>query len=96
MSRRARAVGVVLAWDRHRHYGFVGTDDGAQFFAHETGLVDQGAPPTPGEFVEFVATSSPRGPRAERVRTLPPECRKCGAALHGLRCAECGFALGTI
>jgi cold shock CspA family protein len=92
---RARAVGVVLAWDRHRHYGFVGTDDGSEFFAHEQSLVDQGAPPAPGEIVEFVATESPRGPRAERVRRLPPTCPKCEAELLGLRCSECGFWVGT-
>jgi cold shock CspA family protein len=91
---RAHAIGVVLVWDRHRHYGFVGTDDGAQFFAHETSLVDQGVPPAPGEFVEFLATSSERGPRAERLRRLGPLCPKCSAELHGLRC-DCGHLLGT-
>jgi hypothetical protein len=52
-------------------------------------------PPAPGEFVEFLATSSEHGPMAERLRRLGPLCPKCSAVLHGLRCSECGFLLGT-
>jgi cold shock CspA family protein len=91
-----RTRGVVIVWHKQKGFGFVRTAGGAEFFAHETSLVDPGEPPSAGEAVEFVARSTERGPRAERVRRLPPTCPKCEAPLQGLRCDACGFLLGTI
>lgn len=92
-ARRAE-VGVVNAWDARRGFGFIRTDQ-ADFFAHTTSLVDRGAPLVPGQLVTFITAESARGPRAVRVRRLPPCCPKCEAELHGLRCSACGFLLGT-
>lgn len=91
---RGRLVGIVQAWDRPA-YGFIRVADQAAFFFVHRESVDRGEPLRAGELVEFTPSESGRGPRAERVRRLPPECRKCGAALHGLRCGACGFLVGT-
>ena len=90
---RARAVGIVKAWDARRGFGFIATAQADDVFVHVDSLVERGAL-APGQFVEFIPAESARGPRAERVRRLGPHCPKCSAPLHGLRC-DCGQLLGT-
>ena len=93
--RDHRLVGIVARWDEKRRFGFITAAGRAEFFVHADNVVGSSAALQLGEIVEFIAAPSPRGPRAERVRTLPPECRKCEAALHGLQCSQCGLLVGT-
>jgi cold shock CspA family protein len=90
---RSRAVGVVERWDVRKRFGWIRTLD-QTYFAHVNDVVDLGASPTPGDFVEFLPAENERGLRAAHIRRLGPLCPKCSATLHGLRC-DCGHLLGT-
>lgn len=88
-----RTVGVVTRWDEARRFGFIRTSRG-DYFAHASN-VDTGAPLGLGELVEFTPVPAALGPRAVRIRRLPPTCPKCDTPLQGLACPACGLVLGT-
>ncbi len=61
--------GHVVWFDAVRAYGFITGDDRQTYFVHRTAVLD-GAPLETGERVEFDATETPRGLRAEAVRRI--------------------------
>lgn len=61
-------TGVVKTYDRMLCYGFIGGEDGHDYFVHRSEV--HGPPLQVGERVEFDPTEAPRGPRAVGVRKL--------------------------
>lgn len=55
-----------------RGFGFIAADDGTEYFFHRSGVegLDLFDRLSGGEKVEFSIESSPKGPRASRVRTI--------------------------
>ncbi len=64
------ATGTIKRLISDRGFGFIGGDDGKEYFFHRDAVEEPlvferlGA----GEKVEFEVTSGPKGPRAARVR----------------------------
>jgi cold shock protein len=51
-----------------RGFGFIAADDGQEYFFHRSGTEASFDALRPGEGVTFQVESSPKGPRASRVR----------------------------
>jgi hypothetical protein len=73
-----KLVGVVEAWDVARNFGWVSSDRAlasdralGRFFCHRDDTVGR-IPLKPGQRVTFVATKTPRGPRALAVELIEP------------------------
>lgn len=64
--------GHVLWFDAVKAYGFITGDDRRTYFVHRTAVLDD-AELTTGARVEFEATETPRGPRAERIVLVGPQ-----------------------
>jgi cold shock protein len=58
----------VKWFDANKHYGFINTSDG-DVFVH-AGDLPSGAVLDKGDLVEFEIESSPRGPKATKVKVL--------------------------
>jgi cold shock CspA family protein len=86
-------IGICIAWDRDRGFGFVRAD-GDNYFVHQSEVADR-APLERGALVQFTPTTSVRGVRAIHVRPIAPDCGKCGARLTALTCGDCGWSVDT-
>jgi cold shock CspA family protein len=86
-------IGICIAWDLDRGFGFVRAD-ADNYFVHQSQVADR-APLEPGRLVQFTPTTSARGVRATHVRPIAPDCGKCGTRLHALTCGACGWTVGT-
>ena len=64
------ATGTIKKVVADRGFGFITADDGKDYFFHRSGLEDSldFDRLTGGEKVEFEVETSPKGPRAARVR----------------------------
>jgi cold shock protein len=59
----------TLVWEKG--YGFVRAEGGTDYFFHRTDVLGEGIDAMrEGDSVEFEATDTPKGPRAEQVRRL--------------------------
>jgi CspA family cold shock protein len=61
------ATGTIKKLVQDRGFGFITADDGKEYFFHRSGVQDFDAL-RGNEKVEFDIESSPKGPRANRVR----------------------------
>ncbi len=63
--------GTVKWFNETKGYGFISRDDGTDIFVHYSAIEGQGFRSLrQGQRVEFEIASSPRGPRAEKVRVI--------------------------
>jgi CspA family cold shock protein len=62
------ATGTVKWFNESKGYGFIESDEGEDVFVHYSAIEGEGFRNLQeGQRVEFERTSSPKGPRAERV-----------------------------
>ena len=65
------ATGTVKWFNESKGFGFIGGDEGEDVFVHFSAIEGDGFRTLrEGERVEFQTTSSPKGPRAERVTVI--------------------------
>ncbi|MCS7224461.1 MAG: cold-shock protein [Armatimonadetes bacterium] len=67
----AKYQGTVKWFNETKGYGFIARDDGSDVFVHYSAIEGQGFRSLrQGQRVEFEISTSPRGPRAEKVRII--------------------------
>jgi len=65
------ATGTVKWFNESKGFGFIEADEGEDVFVHFSAIEGDGFRTLQeGQRVEFEATSSPKGPRAERVTVV--------------------------
>lgn len=60
--------GTIKKLVSERGFGFIAGEDGAEYFFHRSGTVDDFDSLRGGEHITFEVESSPKGPRASNVR----------------------------
>lgn len=61
--------GKVKFFNRAKHFGFVTSDDGKDYFVHQSG-VNEGVELRDGDKVSFEVVEGDRGPKADKVVKL--------------------------
>ena len=61
--------GTVTKWLGDRGFGFIKTEDGKEFFVHNSDIQGKNSL-SEGEKVEFEVTEGDRGPRAAKVKPI--------------------------
>ena len=62
-------TGTVARWLGDRGFGFIKTEDGKEFFVHNSDIQGKSSL-REGEKVEFEVTEADRGPRAVKVKPI--------------------------
>jgi len=61
-------TGTIKKLVAERGFGFIAAEDGTEYFFHRSGTEEQFDSLQGGEHVNFEIESSPKGPRAAKVR----------------------------
>lgn len=61
--------GTVKFYNERKGFGFIATEDGKEFFVHQSGLQD-GVRLNDNDLVEFDTEEGDRGPKAVNVRKV--------------------------